>query len=281
LENQKGINKILGTIDSMTLEDRKIFIFGTGNMSWALAKSFLDAGVRVAGIYGRNASDAEELSQKLNITHCENIHVASQLGDIVILTVKDDALSLLDTSLRLPGRIVLHTSGSVGMDSISHISEYIGVFYPMERVIKFKDPDLISVPLCIEANSSALLTEINSLASKLSTQVYSITSEQRKKLHLAAVFVSNFTTYMLSVGSDLVKKYGLPENILDSLVATTLEGLTTQNAIERQTGPAKRGDIKVVWDHIHQLENDQPELAEIYKLISLRILKRYNLDSKL
>jgi len=260
---------------------RKIFIFGTGNMSWALAKSFLDAGVRVDGIYGRNVSAAKELSQKLNITHCENIHDISQPGDIVILTVKDDALSLLDTSLRLPGRVILHTSGSVEMVSISHISNQIGVFYPMERVIKFKDPDFRITPLCIEANSPELLHEINLLASKLSTQVFSITSEQRKKLHIAAVFVSNFSTYMLSIGSDLVSKYNLPEGILDSLVTTTLDGLTTQNASERQTGPAKRGDIKVLWNHIHQLESDQPELAEMYKLISLGILKRYNLDSEL
>ena len=265
----------------MALEERRIFIFGTGNMSWALAKSLVDAGLRVDGIYGRNILAAQELSQKLDIAHCENIHDASLARDIVILAVKDDALSLLDESLRLPGRIVLHTSGSVEMDAISHISDQIGVFYPMERVIKFKDPDLKSVPLCIEANSPTLLVEINGLASKISSQVFSITSEQRKKLHLAAVFVSNFSTYMLSIGSDLVSKYNLPEGILDSLVATTLDGLTTQNASERQTGPAKRGDIKVVWNHIHQLEKDQPELAEMYKLISLGILKRYNLDSEL
>ena len=265
----------------MTLEDKKIFILGTGNMSWALAKSFLDAGVRIDGIYGRNISAAKELSQKLGIAHCEDILNASREGDVVILTVKDDALPLLNESLRLPGRIVLHTSGSVEMGAISNISDQIGVFYPMERVIKFKDPDFRLVPLCVEANSSMLLEKINTLASKISTRVYNITSEQRKKLHLAAVFVSNFTTYMLSAGSDLVKKYDLPEGILDSLVATTLDGLTVQNAGERQTGPAKRGDIKVVWDHIHQLEKDQPELADMYKLISLRILKRYNLDSEL
>lgn len=261
--------------------ERRIFIYGTGNMAWALAQGFLRQQVPVAGIYGRHAAAAEELCARLGVPHCMDIGQESRPGDWVILAVKDDALSQLNDSLRLPGRLVTHTAGSVGMDAIRRVSEHIGVFYPMERVIKYKEPDFRAVPLCIETNSPEMREVLHVHAQKLSDQVFEITSEQRQQLHLAAVFVSNFTTYLLSLGDDLIKKYQLPPTILNTLVQTTFDGITPQNASERQTGPARRADVKIIWSHIHRLEKEQPELAELYKLLSLGILKRYNLDSGL
>lgn len=261
--------------------ERRIFIYGSGNMAWALAKGFQDVGILVAGICGRNKNAVTELCDKLGIAYCEDITIASNIGDIVILAIKDDAIPIVNKLINLPGRIVLHTAGSVDIKAIENISENTGVFYPMERVIKFKEPNFTEIPICIESNSPDMLDVIQSLAEKLSNQVYVLSSLQRKKLHLAAVFVSNFTTYMLSLGDDMIRKHNLPNNILDSLIQTTFENITSQNASERQTGPAKRGDIKVIWEHIHQLEKEQPDIAELYKLLSLGILKRYNLNSEL
>lgn len=259
----------------------RIFIYGTGNMAWALAQGFIRQQVPVAGIYGRHTQAAEELAGRLGVPLCTDIVQESKPGDWVILAVKDDALPQLSESLRLPGRLVSHTAGSVEMDVLAEVSQQVGVFYPMERVIKFKEPDFRAVPLCIESNSAPMLEVLRTHAQKLSDRVFEISSEQRQQLHLAAVFVSNFTTYMLSLGDDLLKKYDLPPGILDTLVQTTFDGLTPHNAPERQTGPARRADIKIIWNHIHRLEKDQPELAELYKMLSLGILKRYNLDSGL
>jgi len=259
-------------------EGSNMFIYGTGNMAWALARGLQREGIAVAGIYGRHRENAEELCRRLDVPYCENIGEASKPGDTVILAVKDDALAALNTTLRLPGRMVVHTAGSVDLAAIDDISEYTGVFYPMERVIKFKDPDFKSVPLCIESRSPKKLAGLRALAEKLSEQVFEISSEQRKNLHLAAVFVSNFTTHILTLGGDLLNRYHLPPTILDSLVRTTFDNLTVGNAPERQTGPARRADIKIIWNHICQLEKDQPELAELYKLLSFGILKRYNLE---
>lgn len=261
--------------------ERRIFIYGSGNMAWALAMGFQKAGIKVAGICGRNQEHVIELTNCLGLDYCNDITKQSKKDDIIFFAVKDDAISLLNKSLHLSGRIVLHTAGSVDINAIKDISENIGVFYPMERVIKFKEPNFKKTPLCIEGNNQLVLEIIQPLAHKLSEHVHLLSSHQRKNLHIAAVFVSNFTTYMLSIGNDIIQQHHLPNDILDALIRITFDNITSQNASDRQTGPAKRGDIKVVWEHIHQLEKEQPDIAELYKLLSLGILKRYNLSSEL
>ena len=107
--------------------ERRIFIYGTGNMAWALAEGFARQGVPVAGIYGRHAAVAEELAARLGITACKDLVQESNPGDWVILAVKDDALSLLNDSLRLPGRLVTDTAGSVDREGSRDVSEQSGV----------------------------------------------------------------------------------------------------------------------------------------------------------
>lgn len=259
----------------MQNEKHNIFIYGSGNMAWALASNFSRVGISLAGIAGRNTEAVKELCHRLVVEHCEDILTQSKEGDIVFLAVNDDALSELNESLSLPGRLVLHTSGSVDISAISAISEHIGVFYPMERLIKFQQISLKTSPLCIEVGSQDWDRIIYGLANAISDKVFRLSSLQRKHLHIAAVFVSNFTTYMLSAGNDLLKKYDLPETILDSLVKTTFEGLTTQNASFRQTGPAKRADINIIKEHINLLQKDFPELSDTYRILSESILNRY------
>lgn len=258
--------------------NERVFIYGSGNMAWAIAKAFSDKGIPIAGISGRTATNVKELADKLGIDFVGDLHTATTEKDIVILAVKDDALPVLNETMKLKGRQVIHTAGSVELQAIKDISETVGVFYPMQRVIKFSEPSFQSAPICVEANSSALKTVLLEWANGLSNQVYELSSDQRKKLHLAAVFVSNFTTYMLSIGSDILKQNDLPSHILDSLTEATFDGLRTANASDKQTGPARRADIKIIGEHVKLLEKENQELADLYKLLSLGIVKRYNLD---
>ena len=252
-----------------------IFIYGTGNMAWALTHGFLSIGIKIAGIYGHTEENAIELSSHFNIPRITDLDAEVKTDDILILAVKDDALLQLNESLRLPGRIVLHTAGSVEMAAIQSISERVGVFYPLQRVRKYQDSAFCGIPICVESSDKQVLVDLLALADKLSGNAIGMDSEQRQKVHIAAVFVSNFANYMFVMGNELLKENNLPSNILDALLKDLIQDVSLERAAEKQTGPARRGDLKVIQSHLKLLEKN-PNQEAIYRLLSFEILRYFN-----
>ena len=253
----------------------RVFIYGTGNMAWALTRTFEQSGLKVSGIFGHSYENAQAFAKHFNIPAYADPQQDTAAGDVVLLAIKDDALPGLNRCLRLPGRHVFHTAGSVDLAAIADISESVGVLYPLQRVRKFAEPELQQAPVCVEVNNETLAGPALALAGKLSKRVLRMDSEQRRKAHLAAVFVSNFSNFMLVMGNEVLKNGGLPSDLLDPLLKDAFRDISLGEAAERQTGPARRGDLKVIQAHLQQLEN-QPALEALYRLVSFEILKYYN-----
>ena len=91
------------------------------------------------------------------------------------------------------------------------------------------------------------------------------------------MFVSNFANFLLVQGAELLKKNGLPPDLLDELLKNLFRQTDLAGAAERQTGPARRGDLKVIHSHLRMLE-DTPGQEAIYRLLSFEILKYFNQD---
>ena len=107
------------------------------------------------------------------------------------------------------------------------------------------------------------------MAGSISQNVHHIDSEQRKKLHLAAVFVNNFTNYLYGVGEELCLEEGLSFDLLKPLILETAEKVRTISPKEAQTGPARRNDEKSMESHLKLLNNK--EHITLYKLLSQAI----------
>lgn len=105
------------------------------------------------------------------------------------------------------------------------------------------------------------------IASVLSEKVYEATSEQRKSLHLAAVFTCNFTNHMYALAAELLKKYQLPFEVMLPLIDETARKVHELEPRLAQTGPAIRYDENVINNHLQML-SDEPGMQELYRLIS-------------
>lgn len=105
----------------------------------------------------------------------------------------------------------------------------------------------------------------------ISEKVVEISSEKRAKLHLAAVFVNNFTNYLYEIGSEILKKEDLPFDLLKPLIAETASKIENLSPQDAQTGPAKRNDTKTIEKHLHLLENS--EYRKFYELFSNALKK--------
>ncbi|WP_108244181.1 Rossmann-like and DUF2520 domain-containing protein [Muricauda brasiliensis] len=243
----------------------KIVILGTGNLAKQLYTTFSKAdSVDVVQVVGRNMKELQQFSEYSTIS---NDFGAITDADVYVIAVKDDAISEVSQYLMDTNRIVAHTSGAIGLNAIKATNK--GVFYPLQTFTKDKAVDFSTVPFCVEANDEKSLKTLKTLATSISENVYQIDSEQRKKLHLAAVFVNNFTNYLYSVGEELCLEEGLSFDLLKPLIMETASKIQTMSPKEAQTGPARRNDIKSMESHLMLL--DKEEHITLYKLLSQAI----------
>ena len=256
------ISQSLPTMKFVFLTMLSIVLIGTGNVAHHLFDAFLlQQGVLVKQVYGRNKQSLEYFSKNCKVTSNAN---AIEEADLFIIAVNDDAIFEVSTILKDKKGIVAHTSGTVAIENISNTRS--GVFYPLQTFTKNKKLDFSNIPICIEANNKKDLKVIGQLAKSISTQVHEVSSAQREKLHLAAVFVNNFTNHMYSIGHEICRKDGIPFGILKPLMEETIAKLEFLSPKKTQTGPAKRNDLLTMQKHLAAIDN--PLHKKIYQLIS-------------
>lgn len=196
-------------------------------------------------------------------------------ADVYIMAVSDDAIApLADRFAGLnPGALWLHTSGSVGMDALAPLGRRHGVFYPLQTFTRGRRLDFGDIPLFIEGSDPSVAGEMKELAARLSRRVYDADSSTRRAMHVAAVFACNFANHLWSVADGLLRERSLSFDILGPLLGETLTKALESSPAEGQTGPARRGDSRVMGEHIASLP---PDLAEIYRVISRHIINQYS-----
>jgi predicted short-subunit dehydrogenase-like oxidoreductase (DUF2520 family) len=153
------------------------------------------------------------------------------------------------------------------MEVLGSSTANYGVFYPLQSFSKYRNVDFSGIPICIEAHHAATLLKLQQLAQRLSSSVHQVNSEERKTLHLAAVFVNNFVNHFYTIGYEILQGKKLDFNLLKPLILETAVKIDSMNPMEAQTGPARRNDQAVINDQLNML-HDQPEFQKIYSFVS-------------
>lgn len=252
----------------------KIALIGAGNVATCLGPRLKEAGHEITTVYSRTVDSARALADRLGATYTTDLN-AVPASDAAIVMLKDDALKELAPAIAdsLKDSLLLHTAGSVSMDIwyTAGAMKY-GVLYPMQTFSKTSVIDWSQVPLFIEGSSDQTLDSIRELALTVSPDVTVLSSEGRRKLHLAAVFTCNFSNHMYAIAQKLLADEGVPFRVMLPLVRETARKVEAISPQDAQTGPAIRGDRKVIDEHLELLKA-YPEYAELYRLISIDINK--------
>lgn len=232
----------------------KIAIIGTGNISHHLHKAILNI---------NDATIVQIINSRKDIQ--EN---TINIPDIYIIAVSDDGITDVAKQLRDTKSLVVHTSGSISMNALPKGIRR-GVFYPLQTFSKQSEIDFKKVPLCLEVEKQEDLILLKRLAGALSNSVYEISSDQRKSLHLAAVFVNNFTNHLYHIGNEICAENQVPFEILKPLITETAQKIVGLPPIEAQTGPAERNDNETIESHLSQLKNN--DYKDLYTLLTKSI----------
>ena len=226
----------------------KVVLIGQGNVASHLITAFQTSSV--IELVEVNSRQIEDISN----------------SDITILAVSDDAINEVSKKLKNRNGLIVHTSGTVSMNAIHQQRK--GVFYPLQSFTKNTVVDFFKIPFCLEASHTDDLKLLDILVKSIGEKSYHITSDQRKKLHLAAVFVNNFTNHMYQIGKDVCDEHNVPFEILHPLIEETAKKITSISPKAAQTGPAKRNDVQTIQSHLEQLNSQQ---QEIYQLLTKSI----------
>lgn len=254
-----------------------VSFIGSGNLAWHLAPALDNAGYVVKEVYSPHPSHAEALTERLYQAEVKaSLDFSTSPCTLFIIATTDEAIREVASEIILPDdAILIHTSGSQPLEVLQlAAAQSMGVFYPLQSFSKAKKADFKSVPVFIESDNEETEKTLFAMAKAIGSQAKKITSTERKALHVAAVFASNFTNYMLTLSKDILQQNSLSFDSLKPLISETIIKSLALGPESAQTGPAMRGDLEILDQHLEFLQGDET-VQEIYKLISQNIIDRY------
>ena len=270
----------------------KIVLIGAGNLATHLGKALHAAGHDMLQVFSRTMQAAETLASLLDAEPLTDIAQVRDDADVYIFSVKDSALVQLVAQLcrhEADGlgedgavnalrkakkgeheRVFLHTAGSMPMSVFKGMAQHYGVLYPMQTFSKQREVDFSIIPCFVEANDEFAQKQIEGLAREISGRVYQLSSEDRKYLHLSAVFACNFANHCYAISQELLEEHGIPFDVMLPLINETAAKVHEMKPKDAQTGPAVRYDENVIGKQSKLLEN-HPHFKKVYDSMSKSI----------
>ena len=240
----------------------KIVMIGSGNVATVLSRLCKQSGHTIIQIMSRHIDNAKILADELGCSFTNYDGVTDMDADIYIVAISDGVLFDLNKSFSLGNKLIVHTAGSVSKEVLKDISTNYGILYPLQSLRK-EMVGIPEVPLLIDANSDDAITLIEDFAKSISSYVQKVAEEERFKLHVAGVFVNNFTNHLYAVAEDFCIKENLDFQLLFPLIQSTAARIKEISPKKIQTGPAYRNDVFTLDKHLRLLAS-HPKLKYLY-----------------
>jgi predicted short-subunit dehydrogenase-like oxidoreductase (DUF2520 family) len=247
-----------------------IIFIGAGNLATNLSKALYRSGHDILQVYSRTADSADRMADLFECAATTNLDDVRTDADVYIFSVKDSVLADLAGKLakRIPNKLFVHTAGSMSVDVLP--VEHRAVLYPMQTFSKYREVDFNQISVFVEAAFEQDLNIVRTLARDISDRVYELSSDDRKYLHLSAVFCCNFANHCYALGEKILKEHDIPFNVMHSLIDETAKKVHEMSPVKAQTGPAIRWDENVINKQKELLEENK-ELKAVYEMMSRSI----------
>jgi predicted short-subunit dehydrogenase-like oxidoreductase (DUF2520 family) len=258
----------------------RIGIIGSGTMGGAIGLLWAEAGHQIL-FSSRNPHELMDLVQSAAPRASAGYaDAAAFFGDVILLAVLDSAIAEVAADLVLrPGTIVLHLSGSRGIEALDCLPEGAvpGCYHPLQSFAPQTDPALVVPPYCLAIEGPpAALSAARALAEATGHPAVTLRPGGKAAYHAAAVLASNCLVALEAAATRVMGLAGAPEEerwtLLWPLVVGTLANLKSGEFAAAITGPVPRGDAATVERNLAAIGDDEAA-AELY-----RVLGRATLD---
>lgn len=249
----------------------KIVFIGAGNLATRLSLAMQRVGMQIGQVYSHTEASARQLATRLGCPWTNDLSALQEDGDLYVFSLKDTVLSDVISKVKPNNGMWVHTAGSMSMSVFEGYAQRFGVLYPLQTFSKGRNVNFDVIPIFLEANTDKNADYLKNIASALSENVRFMSSEKRRSLHLAAVFVCNFTNHIYTLSYKLLENESIPADVLLPLIDETVSKIHSMPPAAAQTGPAIRYDENVINKHLAML--DDPDMQAIYRLLSQSIHK--------
>ncbi|MEX1011147.1 MAG: Rossmann-like and DUF2520 domain-containing protein [Balneolaceae bacterium] len=261
-----------------------ISIIGPGALGSPLLSALLLAGYPIHSVWSRSpekcrlAREAEKV--ELNSGFPEE---PSYVGQVLFLTVPDDEIGSLATRLagsgdRWAGRMVVHCSGNESSELLAPLQERGAVTLSMHPLQTFVRKEVVSgnassdaelfreITITIEGENAVARRELTKLVERLGARALPLDRDQKRKLHLAAVFLSNYVVSLGEIADRIIRDAmdGESARILQPLLQQTVHNMDREDLSGALSGPIARGDTRSVNRHL-SLVRENPLLDKLYR----------------
>jgi predicted short-subunit dehydrogenase-like oxidoreductase (DUF2520 family) len=256
------------------MDQNNISFAGAGRVAEALCKELFSAGYKIEIIVSESEERGSPLADSCNAIWSSDL-VYPDSTRIIFVAVPDHKLGMILNSVRCsPGTVVVHTAGSFGLDIFPQNIKKKGIFYPLQTFSKNRNISFTHLPVLLESSDDRTSAVLVKIAESLSAKVHFVDTKHRRMLHMAAVFVSNFTNHMLTEGKEIASEAGFSFDILEPLIRETFLKAIDSGPENAQTGPAIRNDKNTIEKHM-ELLSFSPGLQKIYNDLTQSIIDYY------
>src|SRR6266852_4473916 len=254
---------------------------GAGRVGTGLASGFARAGVSVVAIASRTIASAQKLAKRVRGARACAPQDVADSADIVFLTVPDDAIEGLASSLRWrKGAACVHCSGAADLDVLQKAvadGALAGGFHPLHMFGEAGEPPGALAGCAIAlAGPDELVQRLARLVRALDAKPLRLPEGGRALYHAAANFSGAFVIALIQETIALWGKLGIAETAALAALLPLLRG--TADNVERLgaaggLGSAvARGDVGTLRRHLDALAKNAPDSLELYRILSLRTI---------
>lgn len=258
---------------------------GAGKVGSALGAYFQGNGIEIIGYFSKSIDSAVKASSRTGSRVFEDLKDIIDNSQFIWITTPDDVISEVAEEiarLEITGqKSFIHASGFLTTKVLKPLKDKGHKTYSIHPLLAFNNVEsavkmLPETTFFIETEEQNL-DEIKAFFHKTKNRLIQIDKEQKPAYHVAAAVLSNYLVTLFHTANQLFELAGINKEELDKattiLVESVLENLQNKTTKDALTGPIKRGDKETVKKHLKVLEQNLPELTELYKVLGRETMK--------
>jgi predicted short-subunit dehydrogenase-like oxidoreductase (DUF2520 family) len=269
----KGRNKII----------TGIYIAGSGKVGRCLAISAREAGLPLQAIISRDPLRLKGTPGLDGIKIISSEGVRPFAGLLLILTVPDNLISSYSMQMTeeaagytsWEGVTVVHCSGALPASVLAPFKvkgASVASFHPIQTITDTSSPEAFhNITISLQGDKAAV-AQLRPIVELFGAWPLEVDEIEKLRLHIAAVFVSNYLAGLMEAAQILIGDENPVEKILGPLHNTAAQNLVNLGSAGALTGPVERGDTATIVRHLGLLD-DQPDLKKLYAHLGLYTLK--------
>ncbi|HEX5740408.1 MAG TPA: DUF2520 domain-containing protein, partial [Pilimelia sp.] len=269
----------------------RIGVVGAGRVGAVLAAALRSAGHDVAAVSGESRASRARIEALLPGVAVATPTAVARACDLLLLTVPDDMLGNVATTLSAagairPGQQVVHASGKHGLAVLRPAADRGAHVLALHPAMTFTgtDVDLARLSGCRLGITATPATE--SLAAQLVADLggtaVRVDEDRRALYHAGIAHGANHLVTLVAQAADLLRASGVddPAGVLRPLLAAVLDNALASGDAAL-TGPVARGDVETVRAHLADVAATAPATLESYATLARATTSRAVLDGRL